>query len=142
MRYTVLFLLFISILCGCKKDKYTSAPQLKYKSSNTKVLHQGETLQMTLLFTDAEGDLTDKIIIQKIVAPCRTANGSFIDSTNYLPSFPTGKNQSGDILITYSYSDLNPQCAKNDTAIFKFVLRDKAQHSSDTAVSPPIVIIY
>lgn len=141
MRYTILISIFTLFLFSCKKNTYTTAPQLKYKSANTKSLHHGETLQMTLSFTDAEGDLTDKIFIKEVVRPCPAfPTAGFIDSTHTIPVFPSGKNQSGEILITYDYISLNPQCNRNDTAIFKFVLRDKALNKSDTAVSDPIVI--
>ena len=116
-------------------------PQLKFKDVNTKQLHSGETLRITLSFTDAEGDLTDKIFIQEFVRPCRlNPTGGFIDSSHVLPTFPTGKNQSGEIIITYPYIFINPLCNRNDTAVFKFVLRDAARHLSDTAVSDPIII--
>ena len=69
-------------------------------------------------------------------------DGSFVQPYK-LPEFPSGKNQKGDIIVSYDYSFVNPICdSRNDTAIFKFVLRDKAQHVSDTAVSEPIVITY
>jgi hypothetical protein len=139
MRYTIIFSIFILLISGCKKDKYTTVPQLKYKSVNTKELHRGETLQFTLFFTDAEGDLTDKLIIQKVVKGCTRSN--FTDSSNNVPQFPSGKNQAGEIIVTFSYNDVTPQCSpKNDTAIFKFVLRDKALNKSDTAVSDQIII--
>ena len=141
MRHTIIFLIFILLFCSCKKDKYTSKPQLTYKSVNTKTLKRGETLKITLGFTDAEGDLTDTIFIKKIVRFCPANKGGFIDSTHTIPSFPSGKNQSGDIIITFSYNDLNPLCNRNDTAVFKFVLRDKAKNKSDTATSDPIAII-
>lgn len=141
MRNTILFSIFVLFLIACNKNKYTTAPQLKYKSANTKQLHRGETLRMTLTFTDAEGDLTDKIFIQKIVKPCAAdPSGGFIDSSHVLPFFPTTKDQAGELLITYTYNELNPLCNRNDTAIFKFVLRDKALNKSDTAVSDPIII--
>lgn len=143
MRYSILFSILLLLLFSCNKNKYTTAPQLKYVSANTKTLTRGQILQMTLSFTDAEGDITDKIFIQKIVRPCAAApRGGFIDSSHTIPVFPTGKNQSGNILITYDYTSLNPLCNRNDTAIFKFVLRDQAKHVSDTAVSDPIVIIF
>ncbi len=143
MRNVVIISILIFFLSACKKDKYTTAPQLKYKSANTTVLNRNQTLKITLSFTDAEGDLSDKIFIQEIVAPCPLhPEGGFIDSSYHLPEFPSGKNQKGEIIITYDYVPLNPKCQRNDTAIFKFVLRDKAQHLSDTAVSEPIVIIY
>ena len=142
MRYTIIFSIFALLICGCKKDKYTTVPQLKYKSVNTKQLHRGETLVFTLSFTDKEGDLTDKVIFRKVNRPCvNDPSGGFIDSSNVVPTFPTGKNQSGELIITLTYNDVNPQCSpRNDTAIFKFVLRDKALNKSDTAVSDQIII--
>ena len=141
MRYTIIFSIFLLFVFGCKKDKFTTAPQIKYESTNTKELHPGETLLITLSFTDAEGDVTDTIFIQKVVRPCPAfPRGGFIDSTHTLPPFPSGRNQSGEIIITYDYFSLDPQCNRNDTAIFKFVLRDKAKNKSDTATSEPIVI--
>ena len=143
MRYTVLFsILFLMIFTGCKK-KYTTIPQLKYESSNINPVHRGETLVMKLSFTDAEGDLTDSIFVQKIVKPCPGGlNGSF-KQLYKLPDFPTTKNQKGEITVTYDYALINPKCAtRNDTATFRFVLKDKAQNKSDTISSPPIIIIY
>jgi hypothetical protein len=139
MRNTILFSIFILFLFSCNKNKYTTAPQLKYKSVNKKELRRGEVLQFTLSFTDAEGDLsTDSALyVRKIVPRC--AASSF-DQYYKLPVFPTGKNQSGDILVTYSYNDVNPLCNRNDTAVFKFILRDKAKNKSDTAVSDQIII--
>ncbi|HUS03314.1 MAG TPA: hypothetical protein VMY77_16355 [Chitinophagaceae bacterium] len=139
MRYTIIISILALLIYGCKKDKYTTVPQLKYKSVNTKQLHRGETLVFTLSFTDKEGDLTDKLIFQKVVKNCSRSN--FIDSSNAVPTFPSGKNQAGELLVTLTYNDVNPQCSpRNDTAIFKFLLRDKALNKSDTAVSDQIII--
>lgn len=139
MRYTILISIFVLFLFSCKKSKYSTTPQLKYKSVNTNKLTKGQNLVFTLSFTDAEGDLTDKIIYQEVVKNCTASN--FTDSSNYLPQFPSGKNQAGDIVLTLRYIDVNPHCPpKNDTAVFKFVLRDKAQNKSDTAVSEQIII--
>lgn len=142
MRKTLLFSILIFLVGGCNKDKFTTAPQLKYESVNTKQLHNGESIEFTLSFTDAEGDIGDKIYIQKIVPPCPSnLHPGFIDSTEIIPEIPSAHNLSGQVIITYPYNDLNPECApRNDTAIFKFVLRDKAQHLSDTAVSDAIII--
>jgi len=139
MRNTILFSIFILLLVSCKKDKFTTVPQLKYESVNTKELRRGQDLRFTLSFTDAEGDLTDKIIYRKVVRGC--VNSNFVDSSNSIPSFPAGKNQAGEIIVTLRYIDVSPQCApKNDTATFKFVLKDQAQNRSDTATSDPIII--
>lgn len=138
MRNTVLISIFILLVAGCNKDKFTTAPQLKYKSVNTTVLNRNEDLIFTLSFTDAEGDLTDSIFIIKYVPGC---SASGISAQYRLPEFPTGKNQKGDITITFNYNDIPPKCfPKNDTCVFKFVLRDQAQHVSDTATSQTIII--
>ncbi len=139
MRYPILFSIFILFLFSCNKNKYNTVPQLKFKSVNTKQLHSGETLRMTLSFTDAEGDLIadSSLFVKKVVARCA---GSNFDQYYKLPTFPTAKNQFGEILVTYSYNDISPKCNKNDTAVFKFILRDKAKNKSDTVVSDQIII--
>ena len=59
-----------------------------------------------------------------------------------VPPFPTGKNQKGDVVVTFDYNGVSPKCfPRNDTAVFKFVLKDKAQNVSDTVTSPAIIII-
>ncbi|MEO7801638.1 MAG: hypothetical protein ABIR81_06550 [Ginsengibacter sp.] len=139
MRKTVIFSLVVLLFAACKKDKYQTTPQLKFENVNTTVLARNETLRFTLSFTDAEGDLTDQIFIQKVEPNC---TNSFFTAGYPLPTFPSGKNQKGEVTVTFSYNDVSPKCfPRNDTAIFKFILRDKAQNTSDTAVSPAIVIL-
>lgn len=144
MRYTILFSIFILLFSACKKDKYTTKPQLKYKSASKKVYRSGDVISLTLSFTDAEGDLQDSIYVEKFVAKC--ANSSF-GKLYKIPAFPTSKSQEGEIVITFGYNAngfppiLTPQCNRNDTTVFKFVLKDKAQNRSDTAYSETIVLI-
>ena len=142
MRYTTLFSIFLFfIICSCTKDKFSSTPSLTFKSVNTTQLHSQQSLVFTLSFTDGEGDFSDtsKIFTQEIVPNCSASNG---DQLLTLPPFPTSKNQKGDILVTLSYNDFPPKCSpQNDTATFRFALKDNAQHVSDT-VSSPIIIIY
>ncbi len=145
MRYTILFSIFLfAILTGCNKKKFGTTPSLKFKSANTTQLHTGQVLQFTLSFTDAEGDLTDSIFTQKIVPYCTLSS---FTSFYALPGFPTSKNQQGDIIVTFGYNadpytNISPQCQKNDTAVFRFALRDKAKHVSDTVSSPKIILYY
>lgn len=139
MRKTVLFSIVVLLFAACNKDKYQTTPQLKFKSVNTEILSRDNSLEFTLSFTDAEGDLTDSIFIQKFDPACPATN---FDAKYRLPEFPSGKNQAGDIKITFTYNEVPPKCfPRNDTAVFKFVLKDKAQNNSDTAVSPAIVIL-
>jgi hypothetical protein len=147
MRYTILFSIFLfAILAGCKKDKFGSKPSLKFKSVSTTVLPQHQLIQFTLSFTDAEGDLNDSMFVEKVEPTCVNSNNS---GTYIIPDFPVSKNEKGDLIITFgnnpnnnAYFNMAPQCSRNDTAVFRFAIKDKANHVSDTVSSPPIIIIY
>ncbi|HEY8687967.1 MAG TPA: hypothetical protein VIM07_01935 [Chitinophagaceae bacterium] len=144
MRNPILFSIFLLFLFSCNKNKYNTIPSLKYKSANKKVFVSGDIIVFTLSFTDAEGDLQDSLYVEKFEPKC--VNSRF-KQLYKIPAFPTSKNQSGEIAVTYGYNAasyppiLGPQCNKNDTCVFKFVLKDKAQNKSDTAVSETIVLI-
>jgi hypothetical protein len=140
MRKTILFSILILALAGCSKDKFNTTPSLKYKSVNKTIFgrNQGDLI-FTLSFTDAEGDLTDTVTVIKFEPKCVSSG---FTAPYALPEFPTTKNQKGDIIVTFDYNDISPKCfPRNDTAVFKFVLKDKAQNKSDTATSEQIVII-
>jgi len=141
MRHIILFSVFLlPLLSGCKKNKFSTTPSLKFKSVNTTQLQRNESIRFTLSFTDADGDLTDNIFFKEVVPNC-PADSVHADSYQ-LPPFPASKNQQGDIIVTLEYNSIPPQCnPQNDTATFRFALRDKAQHVSDT-VSSPVIIIY
>jgi hypothetical protein len=145
MRKTVLIsILLLLLISACKKNEFSTTPSLKFKSVNTTQLRNQELIQFNLSFTDAEGDLTDSIFVQEVVPDCPNSNSAGLFP---LPAFPTGKDQKGDITVTFGYNSsgytsVSPQCPpKNDTAVFRFALKDKAQHVSDT-VSSPVIIIY
>lgn len=136
----IISIVMISVFCGCNKNKYQSTPSLKYRSVNTTQLHNFDVIQFKLSFTDKEGDLTDTMtIIEAGKHKCALSN---LRPLKYkLPTFPTTKNISGDILVTLDHNrDIPPKCGLNDTVVFKFVLKDKAQHVSDTATSETIII--
>ncbi len=147
MRYPVLIsIILFTLFSACKKDKFATIPSLKFKSVNTTTLQTGQQIQFVLSFTDAEGDLTDKVFVEEIVPNCKLS--SFKD-TYQVPSFPTSKNQKGDITVTFGYNtsnpglaNISPQCQRNDTAVFRFALTDAAMHTSDTVSSPPIILVY
>jgi hypothetical protein len=145
MRYSILFSIFLFVLfTGCSKDKFGSNPSLKFKSVNTSVLPPGQLIVFTLSFTDKEGDLAGSIYVEKKEPTCDLSSFTEMDS---IPSFPTSKNEKGEITVTYgnnagtSYSDISPKCGRNDTAVFRFAIKDKENHLSDTVSSPPIIII-
>lgn len=140
MRYTILFSIFLfAILPGCNKDKFGSKPVLKFKSVNTRVLTTGQQLEFTLSFTDGTGNLSGSMYVEENVPTCPTSSFSEMDS---IPKFPTSKNQKGDLVVTYPYENIAPKCQQNDTAVFRFAISNKENHTSDTVSSPPIIIIF
>ncbi len=144
MRNTILFAVLCLLFIGCNKNKFSTTPQLKYKSVNTTKLFNGQIISFKLSFTDAEGDLQDSIYVEKVEPTC-AASG--FKSKYLIPAFPTTKNAEGEIEISYGYNVSNfpfiksPQCGRNDTCYFRFMLKDKAQNKSDTVNSETIIIV-
>lgn len=144
-KILVAFIAFC-FLNSCSKDKYTTSPQLQYKGVNTKVLNRNQTLTFTLEVTDAQGDLQDSIWVQEVPRNC--PEGGFI--TKYkMPEITSQKNFKGEVNICYAYGinlgcpAIQPTCPnnKNDSATFRFWIRDAAQNVSDTISSDEVVII-
>lgn len=58
MRYSLLFTIIILFFSGCKKDKYTTTPQISYRSIAPDVVgNLSASPVITLDITDAEGDI-------------------------------------------------------------------------------------
>lgn len=133
------------LFTACGKDKYTTKPQLRLNAVSTTELNPSETIVFEINVTDAEGDIQDSIWVQKVVPNC--PNSGF--TARYaMPSFTEIKNLDGDIQVCYGYG-INLGCPpitgpfcpnRNDTATFRFWLRDKDQNTSDTIETQPIVI--
>jgi len=146
MRTKILFaFIAFCFLNSCSKDKYTTKPQLKYKSVNTKVLNRNQTLTFTLEVTDAEGDLQDSIWVHEVPRNCPDAGFT----TKYkMPDIASVKDFKGEINICYAYGinlgcpTIQPTCpnSRNDSATFKFWIQDKAKNVSDTISSEEVVI--
>ncbi len=149
MRAKILILLtFGSFFCSCKKDTYTSKPQITFGSASSTVLAQGNILTFTIDFTDKEGDVQDTLWVQKISRTCPTTPGVQFTSKNKVPNFAPTSNLKGKMEISFVYNGNVPGIAsiigcsnKNDTSYFKFWLKDKAQNRSDTISSPDIILI-
>ncbi len=154
MRYTLLFSIVVLALVGCKKDKFTTAPQITYKSIKPNSISShfpfsSQTLPViTLHITDAEGDIgfvdhqdTSYIYVKNLLA---NTNDSF--------KFPdlsgvTGKNFQADVQITISSSTLlkgGPRPApKTDTLFFEVYVKDFAKNKSNTIVTTdPVFFVF
>ena len=146
MRNTILISLVCLIFLSCKKEEnYSSTPNLKYKSVDTKYLTPGGIVKFTLSFTDKEGDL-DSLFVQKVNPAC--ALSGTIDRYYVSDALVNLKSKSDDLLVSFGYrvdgypKIGEPQCKINDTCYFRFALLDKAKHHSDTVRSEIIVIQY
>lgn len=149
MKTKLLILLAIpAMFYGCKKDTYTSKPQISIKSISNKTLSQGDLLVFSIQFTDAEGDIQDTLWVQKISRTCPSTPGAQFISKNKVPDFTPTSNLKGTLEIGYAYnanisgySTVSGCGTKNDTAYFKFWLKDKAKNVSDTLISDNIVLL-
>ena len=137
--------LFLFTACG--KDKYTTKPQLKFKSAENYNVEKGDLIEFTIEFTDKEGDISDSIYIQAITPNCGSANREF----GYpVPSFPSTSNQKGEFKIVYlngvvmnGYATWpGGVCGYPDTSTFRFWIKDKAKNVSDTIQSDKPLVIH
>jgi hypothetical protein len=143
MRYSVIIAVISFFIISCTKSKFTEAPQLKYKSVNTTELNKGQYIVFKLSFTDGDGDLQDSLFVEKVALNCRD---SYSKQKYKLPAFPATKNTEGEFEVIFGYNVVPllkaPQCPHiNDTCIFRFMLKDKAQNTSDTVSSETIVLL-
>jgi len=138
-------LLFVS----CKKD--TTRPQLSYVSVNTNKVNPNQALIFTLHFTDPTGG-ADSLFVKEVVNNCPVDS---LVQTLALPDYSAFKGDYGDILVPFGDGvvfapDGNPYlpvntaftCNENDTAYFRFVLKNDAGEASDTVNSGTIVVVF
>lgn len=134
-------------ISACKKDQYTTRPQLKFKSVSPQVLYPNQVIEFQIEYTDKEGDIQNTLFVQKITSNCPASDFS---SAYAVPSdVPKTPNAKGELDIRYAYginlgypSIAEPACpSQNDTCVFRFALTDKANNTSDTITSPQIVLI-
>ncbi len=149
MRTKLLILFtFTLFFYACKKDTYTSKPQITFNNASSTELNQGNIITFQIDFTDKEGDIQDTLWVEKLSRTCPTTPGVQFVSKNKVPNFSPTSNLKGKLEISFVYNANVPGVSsiigcsnKNDTAYFKFWLKDKAQNRSDTIVSPNIILI-
>ena len=140
MRNTIIIFIISLLAVSCGKDKYTSEPQIKFKSvspnrvSSGVIIGSPEIPLITLNVTDAEGDLgfktgkdTSYIFIKNLLV---NRLDSFV-----LPDIEsvTTKNFQADIRInTFEVlrGSTRPR-PKVDTLYFEIYIKDFAKHKSN-----------
>lgn len=147
MRTTILLAALILGFTACNKDKYTTAPQIKFKdispdyaSSDLTNLNRDAAPKLTIQVTDAEGDLgfisgkdTSRIYIKNL----RSNN---VDSF-FLPDIQTAavKNFKGDVTVNLfdALDCVNPGPVRprTDTTYYEVYIVDFAKNKSNVIVT-------
>jgi len=152
---TGLFLLTLVVFFSCKKDKFTTEPQVTVKSISPDEVRQGTNGGFTIItldakYTDDDGDVDSVLIITKYYdADTATyVDTSFRSSLGGLGLPP--KTRQGDMTIQFEYNTNNSQGAyvgfpnvvsKDTTATLGLVLIDAANHRSNYSESSKIRLI-
>lgn len=138
-------------LAACSKDKFNTKPSLEFKSVNATVFQKGDLMEFVLKYTDKEGDIQNSLHIDEVTNI--NCNGYNFTASYPVPKdVPLKNNAEGEIVVQYIYGNSGPNgvppaytgpaCQKNDTCFLRFALTDKANNTSDTVISPQIVLVY
>ncbi len=137
MRTLFLFLFATIILTSCKKDKFTTAPQISFKSVNPDTWKKGISTPgtgpvLSLTLTDAEGDLG--FIRGKDTAYVYLQNNltNKLDSA-FFPEMPitnkSNMNVTVDVLLTNFL--VSSGADKTDINYFDVYVKDFAKNKSN-----------
>ncbi|MEO5594695.1 MAG: hypothetical protein ABIR15_10405 [Chitinophagaceae bacterium] len=140
------------VLLACNKDKFQTKPQIQLKSISATVVPINGDLNITLTYTDKEGDISDTLFIKKERLN-KTVVATIRDSIKYkIPDFPNY--DKGEIGLALDYENnlksaitpppipgSNPSKPQPDTLNIKIWIHDKAGNVSDTVSTGQVVII-
>src|SRR3954451_8285627 len=127
LRITIIVAGFLFLFSACNKDKYTTKPQLSFKSAEDYDVPRGGLIQFNIEFTDKEGDISDTLYIQNRTASCPTSD--YVAPTAFkIPDFPTSSNVKGQFRIVFENGTNNTgnaiysanRCGRPDTTVFYF----------------------
>lgn len=142
MKVKILLACVIVVLAACNKDKFTTEPQIKYKSlspnicSSTVLNPQSpEIPRLTISVTDSEGDLgitgsdTARIYIRNLLT-------NSIDSFDFPDLNATSKpNFKGDVEVNLFNAlecrSFGPPRPRTDTTYFEVYIKDFAGNKSN-----------
>ncbi|MDF2189522.1 hypothetical protein [Paraflavitalea sp. CAU 1676] len=154
MRYITICAGILLIL-ACGKDKPETKPSIKLKYLSTKEIQPNQPLEITLEFSDKEGDVDDSLYVKRDrlnkidgdFGNKRTSDSFYI----MIPKFPS--KMTGEILLNLAYNGYlvdaesphgdasQPNGKVPDSIRFRFALQDRGGNTSDTLTTEQIVII-
>ncbi|MFY7651914.1 MAG: hypothetical protein ACOVQE_04400 [Chitinophagaceae bacterium] len=146
-KISLLLVIAVVLSVSCNKDAYTSKPQLKFKEISATNIVLNSIFNISVEFTDKEGDIQDTLYIQKISKSCPGINSEF-KTAFQVPSFTPVRNLKGNFEIQCVYNAAVPGylllkgCSnRDDSTYLRFWLKDKAGNISDTINSPTFVLL-
>ncbi len=131
------------VIIACNKDNYQTRPSLKLRSISGNILPVGGILNISLEYTDKEGDLSGDTLLSirnrlnRRPIPPATASPDTLH--NSIPTFP--KEMKGQFQVQLPWQYLHQSDIENDTIVLKFVAKDNGGHISDTITTGKIVIL-
>lgn len=145
MKFLLALTIVAFLLTNCKKDKFTTEPQVTVKSINPKTVNNGDILTLEAKFTDDQGDIDSVLVVYKWYDG---DTPTLLDTIRYgydelgVPS----KTREADLEVTFEYNvDNRPDIITlsgvsmyDTTATFGLILKDKAAHVSNYSESDKI----
>ena len=155
MKMKIILLLlcsFVLLSLACKKDKYTTEPQVKFKSititPDDKVAERGDIINFTSTFYDDEGDIDSIYIVHKWYNGNTATYVDTLKGNTYASTTAPANARTGDISMVAEYVTLNTgnklfpwsPINRDTVATLGIVLKDKAGHRSNYAESDKFVL--
>jgi hypothetical protein len=140
-------LAILLVLFACSKDDFETKPKISVKSVSPEFVPLGGTLNVRLEFRDKEGDVDDSLIVIRE----RLNVNSFATPWELkydIPEFPDKSKGDFEVNIPYATGltlNLNPirldsTRNENDTLRLKFVVKDREDNTSDTAIVERVIV--
>ena len=150
MRNTIIIFIISLLAVSCSKDKYTTAPQIKFVSVSPNRVPSGVTLGspeipiITLSVTDSEGDLGFKTGKDTSYVYIKNLLINRIDSF-VMPDIQsvTTKNFQAEIRINFFdvlRGSTRPR-PKVDTLVYEIYIADFAKNKSNKVTTAPIYYV-
>ena len=146
MRYILFATVIVLGFAACKKDKFTTAPQIKFKSikpdnaaSDLTAINMAFAPILTVHITDAEGDVgmikgvdTTRIYIKNLSL-------NKLDSFDMPEGLPGTKNFQADVDInlynTLGCRTVGPPRPRTDTIYYEVYTKDFAKNKSNVIIT-------
>ncbi|MCS3798829.1 hypothetical protein [Niastella sp. OAS944] len=150
--YGTLTLTFAIVLfVACSKDKFETKPTLTIKSFSPNPVPENSPLVIELEYTDKEGDIASgdsALFVRRYRINQKKVAITLRDSFWMPLPDDVPKKTKGTIRLTFQYqadvvSASDPGSGTDkapDSLIYRFAVRDKAQHVSDTVESGILVV--